>query len=105
MKRSVFVTQRKEGAMNPLILPILVFVLRGTSIGNLTYIDTFRMELLLDRLWNITELLEKVNRTSQMDGIVDILKEWGDLSVLLSAAGPLLGFLNHTGLLENGERK
>ena len=51
------------------------------------------------------ELLEKVNRTSQMDGMVDILKEWGDLSVLLSAAGPLLGFLNHTGLLENGERK
>ena len=48
--------------MNPLILPILVFVLRGTSIGNLTYIDTFRMELLLDRLWNITELLEKAHK-------------------------------------------
>lgn len=33
------------------------------------YFDTFRMELLLDRLHNMTQTLEKVNHLNQMRGV------------------------------------
>lgn len=33
------------------------------------YFDTFRMELLLDRLHNLTQTLEKVNHLNQMRGV------------------------------------
>ena len=33
------------------------------------YFDTFRMELLLDRLHNLTQTLEKINHLNQMSGV------------------------------------
>ncbi|MBQ4576216.1 MAG: hypothetical protein IKK22_06035 [Firmicutes bacterium] len=102
--------------MNPLILLILVFVLKegrnrpyiwrgptvpGWSVTNVVkealeepfYFDTFRMELILDRLRNLTEMLEKVNRLSQVNQISDALEllgGWEGAASMLQAAEPLL---------------
>jgi hypothetical protein len=59
-----------KGPLNMLQLP-------GLGIGKLGippikdpgYFDTFRMELLLDRLHNMTNTLEKVNHLNQMRGV------------------------------------
>lgn len=69
--------------MNPLLLVVLLFVLKnGTSGGSYvwrppllptfsasfpTYFDTFRMELMLDRMRTITDALDKVNHLRQID--------------------------------------
>ncbi|MBQ6949756.1 MAG: hypothetical protein IJN41_08720 [Firmicutes bacterium] len=64
------------------------------------YFDTFRMELMLDRLRNLTEMLEKVNRLSQVNQLSDVLEILGGMdgtASLLAAAEPLLqGFLGET---------
>ncbi|MGI6752256.1 MAG: hypothetical protein ACOX4U_06515 [Anaerovoracaceae bacterium] len=56
--------------MNPILL--LVFILFLLNPGNRrsfqclpSYIDTFKMELYLDRLVNMTRALEKINRLNQ----------------------------------------
>ncbi len=109
--------------MNPLIVLILIFVWkeggnkpyiwRGPAVPRLSvsrivkealeeplYFDTFRMELMLDRLRNLTEMLEKVNRLSQVNQLSDVLEILGGMdgtASLLAAAEPLLqGFLGET---------
>jgi hypothetical protein len=69
--------------MNPVILLALIFILGNPSgkginlpqIGKFpppikpAYIDTFKMELLLDRLHSMTSALEKVNQLNQIQKI------------------------------------
>ena len=103
--------------MNPLIILILVFVLkengrnkpyiwRGPLVPGLSvthfmkdvleeplYFDTFRMELVLDRLRDLTEMLEKVNRLSQINQLsdaIEILGGFEGMSSLIAAAEPML---------------
>lgn len=110
--------------MHPLIVLILVFVLkengknkpyiwRGPLVPGLSvtrvmkdvleepiYFDTFRMELVLDRLRELTEMLEKVNRLSQVNQLSDVLEVLGGfegMSSLIAAAEPMLqGVLGDT---------
>jgi len=72
--------------MNPLVLLAVYFVLsnQGNSLGyrkplqisklgtppiGSSYFDTFKMELLLDHLHNMTNTLEKVNHLNQIRNI------------------------------------
>ncbi|MBQ1215733.1 MAG: hypothetical protein IIX88_05295 [Firmicutes bacterium] len=58
------------------------------------YFDTFRMELMLDRLRVLTETLEKVNRLSQVNQLSDALEllgGFGGTASLLQAVEPFLG--------------
>ena len=60
--------------MNPLVILVLLLVLRGgtpalsvTRLSLPTYFDTFRMEMMLDRMRTLTDALEKVNHLRQID--------------------------------------
>ena len=72
--------------MNPILILVVIFILSNEGkplshikpphIGKLgfppigpAYIDTFKMELLLDRLNSMTNTLEKVNHLNQMRNI------------------------------------
>jgi hypothetical protein len=66
--------------MNPaLILAALLFLSRGNaplrlppraaSVKNPTYFDTFRLEMLLDRLHSMTDALEKVNHLNRLKNV------------------------------------
>ncbi|MGI6731847.1 MAG: hypothetical protein ACOX5F_08180 [Anaerovoracaceae bacterium] len=67
--------------MNPGLLVVLILLFSNSGkgqgpIGKINipssgpnYIDTFKMELLLDRLRNVTDSLERVNRLNQMKNV------------------------------------
>ena len=91
--------------MHPLLLLVLVFVLKDGGrkksyirkemiFPEPLYFDTFRMELMLDRLRVLTETLEKVNRLSQVNQLSDALEllgGFGGTASLLQAVEPFLG--------------
>lgn len=91
--------------MHPLLLLVLVFVLKDGGrkkpyirkemiFPEPLYFDTFRMELMLDRLRVLTETLEKVNRLSQVNQLSDALEllgGFGGTTSLLQAVEPFLG--------------
>ncbi len=82
--------------MNPLILLVLAFVLKERiprrSVGSFVrealeeplYFDTFRMEMILDRLRMLTEMMEKVNRLSQVSQLSDVMEMLGGLEGVTS---------------------
>lgn len=61
----------QNNGKSPLRLPPLSSLSRSgiPPIKDLGYFDTFRMEMLLDRLHNMTNTLEKVNHLNQMKSI------------------------------------
>lgn len=67
----LFLSQNKENSPLPLRLPPppIAGKLGIPSIKDPGYFDTFRMEMLLDRLHNMTNTLERVNRLNQMKGV------------------------------------
>lgn len=56
--------------MNPLIIVVIILFLSNKGTHGLTlppYFDTFKMELLLDKLRVLTNSLEKINKVNQMN--------------------------------------
>lgn len=94
--------------MNPIALSVLLFTLGGSA-GKKglpalpiklprppispAYIDTFKMELLLDRLHSMTNALDKVNHLSQMQKISTGSKRLPSIDQVTESLDAVKGFL------------